>query len=352
MSINKNFVIKNGLEVNTSLLVANTSNGRIGVGTTAPTQNFHVVGGIGATHLNITGVATMQNLNVPGITTFTSVTVGNGVPTGTGELFRVFGAAYIQSNTGIGVTLPTARLHVVPPSNQSAGIFSGTTSEDMVRITQYGTGNALVVEDESNIDATPFVITGLGTVGIGLTNPNVLLTAYSSASTGTTAIYARGDVVGTGVGSFVSHRSQTAVVSIGTVTRLTGQSFNYSGVSTVGFLTASQLYVAGITTLGQTNTTGFSNAGVSTLGNATATNAVVSGFSTLGSVSAANLTLAGVTTGLNVPGISTLGFIQNTTLNVTGFSTLGESSATLLNVYYTLEYRLYIFYSVFIQCYP
>ena len=41
----------------------------------------------------------------------------------------------------------------------------------MVRITQLGTGNALVVEDSTNPDSSPFVITGIGSVGIGVTNP-------------------------------------------------------------------------------------------------------------------------------------------------------------------------------------
>jgi hypothetical protein len=41
----------------------------------------------------------------------------------------------------------------------------------MVRITQLGTGNALRVEDEANPDSSPFVITGIGSVGIGTTNP-------------------------------------------------------------------------------------------------------------------------------------------------------------------------------------
>jgi hypothetical protein len=38
-----------------------------------------------------------------------------------------------------------------------------------VIITQTGTGNALVVEDNTNPDNTPFVITNTGNVGIGLT---------------------------------------------------------------------------------------------------------------------------------------------------------------------------------------
>ena len=36
MAINKNFVIKNGLEVNTNVLVAAAAESQVGVGTTRP----------------------------------------------------------------------------------------------------------------------------------------------------------------------------------------------------------------------------------------------------------------------------------------------------------------------------
>ena len=53
----------------------------------------------------------------------------------------------------------------------SLAVFSGNTTEHIVRITQTGTGNALVVEDSANPDTTPFVITGIGSVGIGTNAP-------------------------------------------------------------------------------------------------------------------------------------------------------------------------------------
>jgi hypothetical protein len=40
-----------------------------------------------------------------------------------------------------------------------------------LRITQTGTGNALEVEDSANPDATPFVVTAAGDVGVGTTSP-------------------------------------------------------------------------------------------------------------------------------------------------------------------------------------
>jgi hypothetical protein len=70
-------------------------------------------------------------------------------------------------DVGIGTTTPTARLNVVD-----------STSQDAVRITQTGTGNALVVEDETNPDTTPFQINSSGQVSIGTTTASGRLNIY------------------------------------------------------------------------------------------------------------------------------------------------------------------------------
>lgn len=176
MAINKNFVIKNGAEVNTKLLVADSVTQKVGIGTTVPTYSLHVFGpneqpgSIGASVVNVTGVTTTNLLTVGAAATFSvgPVFIGVGQSTGTplqplqvGSATTVKGV-YISGDTGIGATFPGAKLEVVPESTRIAGLFTGSTSNDMVRITQEGTGNALVVEDEANEDATSFVISGLG----------------------------------------------------------------------------------------------------------------------------------------------------------------------------------------------
>jgi hypothetical protein len=50
-------------------------------------------------------------------------------------------------------------------------VVSANSSTDAVRITQTGSGNALLVEDSANPDATPFVVTADGNVGIGTSTP-------------------------------------------------------------------------------------------------------------------------------------------------------------------------------------
>ena len=48
-------------------------------------------------------------------------------------------------------------------------VFAANSSTDAVRINQLGGGNALLVEDETNPDATPFAVTGNGLVLVGQT---------------------------------------------------------------------------------------------------------------------------------------------------------------------------------------
>lgn len=63
MSINKSFVVKNGFEASTNLILADADTRRVGVGTTAPQYTLHVNGGIGATDLYVSGVGTFFTLN-------------------------------------------------------------------------------------------------------------------------------------------------------------------------------------------------------------------------------------------------------------------------------------------------
>ena len=91
MAINKNFVVKNGIEVNTNLIVADTDSNKVGIGTTVPEYTLHVFegAGIGVTDITITGISTnLDELNVGvGGTTLTAIsnaTLGIGGSVGVG----------------------------------------------------------------------------------------------------------------------------------------------------------------------------------------------------------------------------------------------------------------------------
>ena len=91
MAINKNFVIKNGVEVNTNLLVGDSTLNKVGIATTVPGYTLHIGvgggarGGIGATDITVTGIATIGvansnsgALSVTGISTFEGLIDANG----------------------------------------------------------------------------------------------------------------------------------------------------------------------------------------------------------------------------------------------------------------------------------
>jgi hypothetical protein len=112
---------------------------------------------------------------------------------GTGNAFVVEDAANPDTsrfvidpsgNVGIGLTGPASMLHI---SNSTATtpliIASGSSTTDLVRITQVGAGNALVIEDSTNPDSTPFVITGDGRVGVGITGPSASLHILGGTAT-------------------------------------------------------------------------------------------------------------------------------------------------------------------------
>jgi hypothetical protein len=61
-----------------------------------------------------------------------------------------------------------------------AAAITDNSSSDALRITQTGAGNALVVEDAASTDSTPFVVTGTGNVGVGTPTPAVKLAISST----------------------------------------------------------------------------------------------------------------------------------------------------------------------------
>ena len=58
MAVNKNFVVKNGLEVASDVILADATTKNVGLGSTAPQFTLDVRGGIGATDIKATGFTT------------------------------------------------------------------------------------------------------------------------------------------------------------------------------------------------------------------------------------------------------------------------------------------------------
>ena len=97
MAVNKNFVVKNGLEVATDVILANASTKNVGIGSTIPTLTLDVRGGIGATDLQVTGFTTLtQDLQV-------------------GASGSVFYVSNSTNMVGVGTSVPAYLLDVRSP---------------------------------------------------------------------------------------------------------------------------------------------------------------------------------------------------------------------------------------------
>ena len=183
MAINKNFVVKNGLEVNQKLILADAITGRVGIGTSVPGYLLDVAGGIGATDVYVS-----RNAYVAGVGTFvTRLSVGTNGTTLTG----------VGSSVGIGSTAPQYLLDVRSP------VSTGATAlyvRGDVRVT-----GDLVVEDDITLDE--------------VTVRNITVTSQATTL----------NLNATGV----------STLGVTSTTNLTSQQLNVSGVSTLGKLQVS-----------------------------------------------------------------------------------------------------------------
>ena len=212
MAVNKNFVVKNGLEVNTNLIVANGDTKRVGIGSTVPQYTLDVAGGIGVTSLYVAGFSTF----------FNDLTVGVGGST----------LAVINDFVGIGTNEPLYPLEV------RSGVSVGTTALFVYGDTTI-TGDLNVTGDITydEVVGRNLRITGLSTfVGI---------------STFESDVYIAGDlnVIGDIVYDEVVGRN-LYITGIGTIANLDVGNLNVTGFSTfVGFSTFNNdVYVAGVVT--------------------------------------------------------------------------------------------------------
>ena len=213
MAVNKNFVVKNGLEVNSDLLLADATNSRVGVGTSVPSYTLHVLGGIGATDLRVTGVTTLSSdlkvgAGCTGFVVVTDASTGAGrsvgirtdlpeytldvrgpVSTGTTALYvqgdaRITGDLFVDD-----ITFDDANMQdlTVTDTLNVAGV---TTLASSGGITTVG-GQLYVASDISVsgvITATSF--TGLGQIGVGsegtFIGTGVTMVDFKSSNAGNT----------------------------------------------------------------------------------------------------------------------------------------------------------------------
>ena len=264
MAVNKNFVVKNGLEVNDDLILANATNSRVGIGTSVPQYTLHTQGGIGATEFHVSGVSTfLSDVRITGVTTLASA---GGITT-TGGDFYVGGDLYVLDDvvydevtgrnlsiTGISTlyqahstNLLITGITTLSGTNQAVGISTGlvvsgvTTLSTQGGITTTGgdlyVGGDLYILDDIVYDEVVgrnISISGVGTI-TRLNSTNLVGTISTITRLNTT------DVVST-----------AGTITTGTITQLT----NTDQVSTSSTITSLVGTSATITRLNSTNLVG------------------------------------------------------------------------------------------------
>ena len=202
MAVNRNFVVKNGLTVNTSLLFVDSATNRIGIGSTVPSTVLDVIGGIAATDLKLSGVSTIS-----------------------GAIYGDGGVAAVQIGSGISIAGITTLAG-------SGGIT--TTGGD------FYVGGDLYVGDDVEFDS----ISGreLYVSGIGTVNQFQALTAnVSGVSTLSSAIITGVGTVqelNVGTGGTVLYAAQDGTIRLGSATTSATVTLNGGSIPSVGLVIA------------------------------------------------------------------------------------------------------------------
>jgi len=244
MAFQKNFVVKNGIEVNNTLIFADKTKNTVGIGTTLTPEKLQVNGGIGATSIVLTGVGTLPTLKstnalisnlyaVSGVVTsisgFTAnYTTGNfGIVNATnvnavsGVVTNLSGTISTYSNSYTSVlnagTVLTPNLYAVSGVVTS---ISGSTAN-------YTTGNFGIV-NVNNLNAISGVVTNLsGTIS---TYSNSYVTTLNSGTVLTPNLYAVSGVVTSISGSTANYTTGNfGIVNVNKVNAVSGVVTNLSG---------------------------------------------------------------------------------------------------------------------------
>jgi hypothetical protein len=267
MAVNKNFVVKNGIEVNTSLILANADTNRVGIGTTTAEYVLHVNGGIGATDVLVSGFTTLtQDLQVgtSGSIFYVSdssnaVGVGTSVPAwpldvrssasvGTTALY-VYGDAKITGD--LDVTGDITYDEVVGRNLRITGLstFVGVST---FKSDVYVDGNLNVVGDIAydEVSGRNLDISGIATiatlgVSAATTSKDLLVTGVSTFSgIGTFAsdVYVDGNFNISGLSTFEGLVYAASNVGVGTTNPTAAADANNTTILNAGIVTANYFY--------------------------------------------------------------------------------------------------------------
>ncbi len=313
MAADKNFVVKNGIEVNSNLIFADPNEKKVGIGSTGPRFTLDVRGGIAATDGHFSGIITAQNINVAnyGILNGTGANV-SGIATFTGGIsanqLSVSGLSTLTHLEGtnlnvIGITtLATADITTLPNYPNFTG---GVTAVGVVTATAVNTSgvSTLPTANITTLPNYPNFTGGVTVAGV------VTASSFTGNLTGNVVGNVTGELAGVAVttGAYGAH-----VSGVVTATAFHGDGANVTGISTLNIANYGIGLGGGggIGTNGSVNTVGIITAGAFfTTGIITAANFVGSGEGLTGVASTDNIQTATDATFLanvNISGITTL----------------------------------------------
>ena len=267
MAVNKNFVVKNGLEVATDVILANASTKNVGIGSTQPEFTLDVRGGIGATDIQVTGFSTFTQ----------DVQVG-----ASGSVFYVSNST---NNVGVGTSVPNAAYTLDVRSSVSTGQTALYVYGDM-RVTGDLNLDDITLDDASiqNLTVTDTLeVTGLSTfssnvdinadldvAGITTTN-NLRVSGFSTFvgfSTFNDYVFIQDGLNVAGVSSVGAAITMYPSSGIVSATSFSGDGSNLSGIateftSTIGVSSEGTFVGTGATIVDFKSTNGLNNVEIS-----------------------------------------------------------------------------------------
>ena len=251
MAVDKSFVVKNGLEVNSDLIVADANNKKVGIASTGPRSTLDVRGGIAATDLNITGVATIANLEVAD----GDVNLGNLKVTG----FSTLGGISVDQLRVSGVAT-FADLSYDEITGRNINITGIATIPVFVGLTSFNDGVEVTgISTYAEIDTTNVNVSGVATIDVGIIQNAQVVNLNATGVTTIASLSVTGSnfeslVVGGGGGNVsgvvTAHQFLGAgQIGIGTSGGLVGYGVSFLDFRGPGFTTAQFNSAVGIVTL-------------------------------------------------------------------------------------------------------
>ena len=257
MAVNKNFVVKNGLEVDTNTLFVDSANNRVAIGTTVPTASLDVRGKILSDSQVESWVGKFVGIVTAGAVGVTTLTysVGTGSSTKLGranaeELNVTAGFTTVQSASATDIIVATG-------STFSKDVNIGAAATVGAALTVTGGAKialdsrfekALEVGEDLNVGAAA-TITGISTF-TGAAKFASTSRFEKSLAIGEDLNVGGATTVG-GALTVTGNAYFNGNVDIGgdiTFDEVNARNLNISGIATLGFSTAANAYVAGITT--------------------------------------------------------------------------------------------------------